>query len=197
MILNLIIILSTVTVFCALFILKTKTIGEWSLLAASYLLFLLFVLYWKSGNGKLDYISILVLFLFAFLNAAHEVMGAFCWDFIFRLANGGVRKILWKKVSTGGFEHVLGHQNAELIKKEVYEDIIRFELHMIHPLFIEAHYLLDFDKDIEIVSGEVKISFKNKESVTLKSGDFIVIRRKEIHTFETITNSVFKLTCRK
>lgn len=195
--LNFLIIISTITVFSALFILKTKSVGEWSLLAFSYGLFLLFVLYWRSGNGRLDGISITLLFLSAFCNSFHQVMGKFCWDFIFQLANGGVKKITWKQASIGSFQHIIGITNIKLISKNLFEDIARFELQMINPVIVSWYYLLDFDCDIEVFSGEVKITYKNKNAIILKTGDFIIIRKKEIHKLETVTDTVFKFNCRK
>lgn len=194
---NLIIIIATLTVFLALFLLKTKATGEWSLLACSYGLFLLFVLYWKSGNEKLDNISVILLFLSAFCNAFYQVMIRFCWDFVFKIANGNMPYITWKQASSAHFDHIIGTKNVKLINKEVFEDIVRFELQMINPVIIDWHYILDFDCDIEVFSGEVKASYKGGRVSLIKTGDFLIIRSKEIHKLETVTDTVFKFSCRK
>ena len=182
---------------CSLGILRTKLIGEWSLKVMSYLFFALFFLYWKSGGQKMDNFAIIILFTGFLCNSLHQVMIKFCWDFIFRFANGGVANLTWNEVISGHFEVAISVINVELIQKQVFEDIIRYELRMTHPMQMPFHYSLDFDADVEVFSGQAILTYNHGKIVILNAGDFIIVKRKEIHKIDTISDTVFKFSCRR
>ena len=197
MLINILIIATCITVMSSLFVLKSKSAGEWSLKAASYGFFLLFVLYWKSGNGKMDNMSIFLLFSAAFCNSFHQFMIKFCWDFIFQYFNKGVKMFTWHDVYYD-LEKKVDPGQIVILKKQLFEDIVRYELRINHPIDNGWQYLLNYQVSIAVFSGEIKVTFKrdNKE-ILLKKDDFIIIKEKEIYKMETVSDTIFKFTCHK
>lgn len=189
--------LACTTVGSSLIIMKTQSKTDYSLMAVSYGLFSLFVLYWKSGDGKVDKFAMCLLFSAIIANSFHHFMKRFAWDFIFEIMNPDTIKVTYKFALENTFEGMYGLGEVILLKKEIFEEAIRFELNMIHPVTMDWHYIVDYDADVEVFSGEVKFIYQSGVERVLKAGDFMILRQKEIHILETAEDTVFKFTCRK
>lgn len=188
---------SFITVGSSLFVMKTQSKTDYSLMGISYGLFFMFILYWKSGNGKVDKFAMCMLFVAIIANSFHHFMKRFAWDFIFEMMNPNVAKVTYKYALANTFAGMYGLGEVVLLKKEIFDEAIRFELNMIHPVTMDWHYIVDYDADVEVFSGEVKFIYQGGTEITMKAGDFMILRQKEIHILETAKDTIFKFTCRK